>query len=115
MNRHFTFQETVAAVVDLSDDQLTRYVRVGVITPVQSDQGPMFRDIDLARLELLVNLVEGYELGDDALGLVMSLVDQLNALRGDMRAMLDAVAQEPPETRARLSATIREVHVVVRD
>ena len=32
--------------------------------------------------------------------------------RGDMRAMLGALAEEPPETRARLRGLIRELRVV---
>ena len=43
----------------------------------------------------------------------MSLIDQLNGLRGDMRAMLQAVAAEEPETRARLRRVIRETRVTI--
>ena len=88
--------------------------RAGVVVPVQSETGPLFRELDLARLHLVVDLTEGYHLDEEALGLVMSLVDQLHGLRGDMRAMLDAVAREPTETRMRLKAAIREVRVIVR-
>lgn len=114
MTRRFTVQETLRSVPDLTTDQLDRYIRAGVVQPVHSPEGPVFRDIDLARLSLLVDLADGYHLDDEALGLVMSLLDQLHGLRGDMRAILDAVAHEPPETRVRLSRTIQEVRVVIR-
>ncbi|MDF3607758.1 hypothetical protein PE067_17395 [Paracoccus sp. DMF-8] len=115
MTEHrFSAHEALAAVPDLTPEQLDRYIRVGVIQPVQSDHGPVFRDIDIARLALIVDLADGYSLDDEALGLIMSLLDQLHGLRGDMRAILDAVAHEPPETRASLSRTIREVRVVIR-
>ena len=113
-HRHYTLIETIDAVEDLDADQLRRYIRAGVVVPVQSESGPLFRELDLARLSLLVDLTEGYHLDEEALGLVMSLVDQLHGLRGDMRAMLDAVAREPTETRLRLKAAIREVRVIVR-
>ncbi len=114
MERRFSYQETLTTITDLSGDQLERYIRVGIVQPVQSEGGPVFREVDIARLNLLVDLTDGYHLDDDALGLVMSLLDQLHGLRGDMRAILDAVAQETPETRARLSRSIHELRVVVR-
>ncbi len=112
--RHYTLTETLSVIEDLNREQLDRYIRAGVVVPVQSETGPLFRELDLARLHLVVDLTEGYHLDEDALGLVMSLVDQLHGLRGDMRAMLDAVAREPTETRLRLKAAIREVRVIVR-
>ena len=114
MSRHFTVQETLTAVAELTPDQLDRYIRAGVVQPVSTTEGPVFRELDIARLSLLVDLSEGYALDDEGLALVMSLLDQLNGVRADMRAILDAVAQEPPETRVRLSHAIHEIRVVLR-
>ena len=112
--RHYTLTETLSVVADLYAEHLDRYIRAGVVVPVQSSSGPLFRELDLARLNLVVELTEGYHLDEEALAMVMSLVDQLHGLRGDMRAILDAVAREPAETRVRLKAAIREVRVVMR-
>ncbi len=112
--RHYTLTETLSVVDDLDAEHLDRYIRAGVVVPVQSSSGPLFRELDLARLNLVVELTEGYHLDEEALAMVMSLVDQLHGLRGDMRAILDAVAREPAETRVRLKAAIREVRVIMR-
>lgn len=112
--KHYTLAEALAELPDLGADQLDRYIRAGVVLPVQSEAGPLFRDLDIARLHLVTDLAEGYHLDEEALALVLSLVDQLHGLRGDMRAILDAVAREPVETRLRLKTAIREVRVVVR-
>lgn len=112
--RHYTLAETLVVVADLTPGQLDRYIRAGVVVPVQSEQGPLFRDLDLARLHLVVDLAEGFHLDDEALTLVLSLVDQVHGLRGDMQAILDAVAREPVETRLRLKTAIRELRVVSR-
>lgn len=114
MTRRYTLTEALAELPDLQAAQLDSYIRAGVVVPVQSEGGPLFRDVDIARLHLVVDLAEGYHLDDEALALVLSLVDQLHGLRGDMHAILDAVAREPAETRARLKTAIREVRVVVR-
>lgn len=113
--RHYTLAEALAELPDLGPEQLQRYISAGVVIPVQSQGGPLFRELDIARLHLVVDLAEGYHLDEDALGMVLSLVDQLHGLRGDMRAILDAVAREPDETRVRLKTAIREVRVIVRD
>ena len=114
MTRHHTLAETLALVDDLGPEQLQRYIRAGVVAPVQSAQGPRFRELDSARLHLVADLAEGYDLDEEALALVLSLIDQLHGLRGDMRAILDAVAREPVETRVRLKTAIREVRVTLR-
>ena len=44
----------------------------------------------------------------------LSVVDDLDAEHLDLRAILDAVAREPAETRVRLKAAIREVRVIMR-
>ena len=46
---------------------------------------------------------------EDALGMVMSLIDQLNTMRGDMRALMRAVAAEPDEVRGRIHAVLRRI------
>ncbi|WP_134678408.1 hypothetical protein [Paracoccus ravus] len=113
--RHYTLTETLAELPEISRVQLESYIRSGVVQPVQSEAGPLFRALDIARLQLVADLSEGYHLDDEALALVLSLVDQLHGLRGDMRAILDAVAREPAETRLRLKTAIREVRIVTRE
>ena len=56
--RHYTLTETLSVVEDLDAEQLQRYIRAGVVVPVQSSTGPLFRELDLARLSLVVDLSE---------------------------------------------------------
>ncbi|WP_299358754.1 hypothetical protein [uncultured Paracoccus sp.] len=108
-----TRAEILEALPELTDSELAALIRSGVVRPVQSARGPLFRDLDIARLQLILELEDCYDLDRDGLALVMSLIDQLNGLRGDMRAMLQAVASEAPETRARLRQVIRETRVTI--
>lgn len=111
MSRRYSAAEVVAIVPGLSARALDRLVGAGILQPVSASEGPRFREIDVARLELVQDLGEHFALDDDALSLVLSLVDQLNAVRGDMRAMLEALAAEPPETRARLRTVIARTRI----
>lgn len=107
-----TRDELLQHLPDLSAEALDALTAAGIIQPVQAGDGPHFRDIDAARVRLALDLEDAYGLDNESLGLVLSLIDQLHGLRGEMRAVLGALAEEPPETRARLRGVIRETHVV---
>ena len=115
MAQHYSAEQVVGGLPGLSRDPLDRLVRGDLLRPVIAAEGLRFREIDVARLRLALDLSEHYGLDDDSLSLVLSLVDQLNDLRGDMRAVLAALATEPPETRARLRTVITRTRVVVGD
>lgn len=107
-----TRAELQRLIPGLTEARLAELIAAGIVRPVHSNSGDRFREIDAARLQLALDLEEAFELHDEALELVLSLIDQLNGARGDMRAMLGALAEEPPETRARLRGLIRELRVV---
>lgn len=79
----------------LSTTRLRAYVRAEIVTPVQTERGPAFREIDLARLELLCELSDEFGLNEDALGVVMSLLDQLHRTRCELRELVAAVERKP--------------------
>lgn len=112
MVRQFTEAEVIAILDDLDPARLRAFVAAHVVTPVVTPEGAAFTETDLARLQLICDLSEVYDLPDDALGLVMSLIDQLNTARGDMRALIQAVATEPDEVRGRIGKTVRRLRVV---
>ena len=114
MSRSMSREELLALIPELSADRLAALTAAGVVRPLKADAEPRFADIDAARLRLALDLDEAFELHDEALRLVLSLIDQLNGMRGDMRAVLGALAEEPPETRARLREVIARVVVIER-
>ena len=66
----------------------------------------MFRDIDVARVRLIVELRDELSLDEDAMPTVLSLIDQLYEARRHMRALCHALAAASPEVR---EAVLREV------
>jgi len=102
MSRQFSEAEAISSVTRLTRGRLTSFLRAQVVIPVHTEDGPMYRQIDLVRMELLCELTEEFELNDDALTVVMSLVDQLHGVRAELRAVLDAVAAEPAEVCDRI-------------
>jgi chaperone modulatory protein CbpM len=107
MADRYTETEILAEVPSLTRARLVSYVEARVIVPVQSDAGPVYRRIDLARLHLLCDLSDQFDLEDDALGVVISLVDQLHGVRGELAAVLAALDEEPVEVRERVITCLR--------
>ena len=113
----FAFAKSVprgSVMVGIRTRRLRSFVAARVVTPVQTPQGHAFSEADLARLQLLCDLSEVYDLPADALIMVMSLIDQLNTARGDMRALIQAVANEPDEVRGRIMTYVRSIRMTGR-
>ena len=106
MTVRFTPDEAVAAVAPLSQHRLSRFIEAELVMPVQTAEGPAFHRLDLARLELLCDLADHFDLDTDALGIVMGLVDRYHGVRAELRCVLEAVDSDPPEVRERLTEAI---------
>lgn len=84
--------------VQISD--VTRWVGLAWVRP---DGGPgtwVFRDIDVARVRLIVELRDDLHVTEDMLPTVLSLMDQLYDARRHMRALRHALDALPGEARA---------------
>ena len=92
----------IASVARLTRIQLVSFVEAEIIVPVMTEDGPAYRKIDIMRMELLCELSDQFDLQDDALGMVMSLVDQLHGVRAELRTVFEAVETEEPEVRHRI-------------
>lgn len=99
----YTEEQIIATVSRLTRVQLVHFIEADVIRPLQTETGPRFRPMDVPRLELLCDLTEEFGLrDDDVLGMVVSLIDQLHAVRADLEALTASVAAEPKEIRDRI-------------
>jgi chaperone modulatory protein CbpM len=106
MTRFVTEDDLIASVPRLTRTRLTAFVAAEVIVPVGSEHGPVFHQIDRARAALACDLAEDFDLHEDALCMVLSLLDQLHGVRGELRAVLGAVESEPTEVRRRIAETL---------
>lgn len=106
MSMRYSEAEVLEAVTALTERRLALWVEARLVQPELTEAGRRYREVDLARLRTLCDLDDSYGLAPDALGMVMSLIDQLHLLRAEMEALIAALAAEPPETRARLRAMI---------
>lgn len=92
-------REVVARVRRLNLRELRLWVREGWIRPAQGEEGPLFDDLDIARIRLVCDLRKEISLGPDAVPVVLSLLDQVHGLRRQLRGLADAVDRQPEDIR----------------
>ncbi|OSP56127.1 chaperone modulator CbpM [Pseudoruegeria sp. SK021] len=106
MTDRYSEDEVLAAVTRLTRSRLVTYVEAEIVMPLHTPQGPVFQRADLARLTLMCELAEGFDLDEDGLGIVLSLIDQLHQARQDLHSVAQAVAQEPEAVRHRIGTRL---------
>ena len=102
----FSETDILAVVPRLTATRLFHYIETRIIRPQQSETGYVFRPIDIARLELLCDLSDDLDLDETALAVVISLLDQLHAVRQDLLALAGALQGENADIRQRIGRVL---------
>ncbi len=97
----------VARIERLSLRELRVWVREGWVRPAQSESGPIFDDLDIARLHLICDLRKDMALPPDAMPTVLTLIDNLHRTRRDLRLLSEALDEQPIEFRRTVLAAVR--------
>ena len=98
-------QAVIALFADLPEAELTVWVERGWVRPEPAGAGWVFQDIDVARVRLIHDLRRAMDVQEELVPLVLSLLDQVYDLRGQMLAVMRAVETQPePVRRAILEA-----------
>jgi chaperone modulatory protein CbpM len=110
MTDHLTEDEVLAAIPGLTRTRLVAFIETDLVIPMrQEHEGAwalLFRRVDCARLQLLCELADDLELDEVALGVVITLIDQLHATRQELLTITRAVEAESPDVRARIGSAI---------
>lgn len=101
--------EAIAATEGLTRARLIAFIAAEMVSPQHSDTGPFYRRIDIARLHLLCELSDDLDLDEHALGIVISLIDQLHDARFALRTLAGAFASAPDELRSHINATLSRI------
>jgi chaperone modulatory protein CbpM len=102
-----TERELYVRVDGLTAAELDICVSAGWIVPEETGQGGRcFQDIDVARLKLIHELRVDLALGDEAVPVVLRLLDQIHALRYRLHCLSEALADQPEEVRQAIRAAL---------
>jgi chaperone modulatory protein CbpM len=93
--------ELVGRVAGLKRAELVRWVENRWVLPELPDDvaGWRFHEVDVARVELILDIRRELAIDDEALSLVLGLLDQVYSLRRQMRRLCDALEAQPPDIR----------------
>ena len=92
--------ELLRQVEGLDRGDLIRWVENRWVLPERRDQTWLFHEVDIARVELILDMRQEFAIDEEALPLVLGLLDQVYDLRRQLRRMCDALAAQPPEVQA---------------
>lgn len=84
------------------------WIEAGWLTPRQEAEIRHFSEIDLARAELIRDLIHDMGVNEEGVTVILDLVDQLHGVRLALREILSAVAAQPEPTRRRIIDDARE-------
>ena len=103
----FDERTVVARIERLTLRELRLWVREGWVRPAQSERGPVFDDLDVARLRLLCDLRKEMALPTDVMPTVLTLIDHLHRTRRELRRVTEAIDEQPTEVRRAVIAAVR--------
>ena len=94
----------VALFSDLRETDVLTWVERGWVRP---EEGQDFHNIDVARVRLIHDLLFQMDLREDAIPLILSLLDQVYELRGTVRELMTAVEAQPATLRDAILAGLK--------
>ena len=94
------FEEVLVRLRGLERRELVRWVENSWVLPERQAETWVFREVDVARVELIFEIRRDFAIDDEAMPLVLNLLDQVYSLRRQMRRLCDAVAAQPDDTQA---------------
>ena len=92
-------EELLLRLRGLERRELVRWVENRWVLPEHHGDRWVFHEVDVARVELIFDIRRDFAIDDDAMGLVLSLLDQVYDLRRQMRRLCGAVATQPPDVQ----------------
>jgi chaperone modulatory protein CbpM len=98
----------VALFPDLREPEVAGWVERGWVRPERGDQEWLFQEIDIARVRLIRDLRHAMAVQEETIPLVLSLLDQLYALRGQMHAVARAVEAQDDAVREAILTALME-------
>ncbi|MDK2776548.1 MAG: chaperone modulator CbpM [Pseudomonadota bacterium] len=102
-----TENEVLQRIGRLDRERLQLCIRHTWVRPLLSAQGHVFDETDLARLTLITELTEDLGVNDEALPLILNLLDEVNTLRRHMRAVDQALGEQGTEVCAAVLERLR--------
>ena len=93
----------------LTTVHIEQWVARGLLRPAGDRAAWTFEQVDVARTQLLGELVDDLGLDDDTMEAVLGLIDQVHTLRDQLGLLARAIAEQPPATREAIAAALQRL------
>jgi chaperone modulatory protein CbpM len=88
--------------------ELDQWIEARWVRPDRVASGYVFREIDVARVHLIVELRHELLVDADAMPVILNLLDQVYALRNRLKSVAAAIEALPPETQVLLRERLKD-------
>ena len=102
------FEAVLHEVEGLEAVELERWIRARWVLPERTDGGYYFHEIDVARIHLIVELRHELLINDEAMPVVLNLLDQVYALRNRLKLLATAVDALPGDMQDLFRTHLKE-------
>jgi chaperone modulatory protein CbpM len=103
-----TERDLLSRVERLTVTRLRVWVAQGWIKPA-SAAAQIYSEADLARAVLICNLEDELGFDEDDVPVLLNLIDQIHGLRAELKGLLDALEDLPPDLRATVRMRITQM------
>lgn len=111
-----TLTEVVVMVGRIDRVELNRWIDRGWVMPVKGrDEEPVFSEADIARIQMICDVRYDLLVEEETVPLVLSLLDQIYALRHQRNSLSDAIRRQPEEVRTAILDRLRNISVDTND
>lgn len=101
--------EDVVAEVEVSGGELRAWIARNWILPVEQEGRYFFDEADLARARLIAELHRDLEINEEAMPVVLRLLDQVYGLRRTLSDLNRAIQALPEDARDQLRAELERL------
>ncbi len=108
MTNAFAPEQVIEKITSLTAERLSHFERLCIVTPVNTSAGPRYHTLDVRRITLLCELTDDFDVNEDALVIIMSLLDQLHGAHSKLEQVVQAIGAEPTEIKVRLSQRLHD-------
>ena len=88
--------------------ELQHWIDARWVLPEIEPEGYAFHEVDIARVRLIIELRHELLIDEDAMPVLLNLLDQVYALRHRLKCLMQAIESLPEDMQALLRVNIKE-------
>lgn len=102
------FEAVLHQVAGLDAAELEGWIKARWILPERTAGGYFFHDVDLARIHLIAELRRDLLIDEEAIPVILNLLDQIYALRSRLKSLAAAIDALPNDMQELLRKQLKE-------